>query len=318
MSNPVLVEVVRGDAVESRHRGAAVVVDAAGDVEMAWGDSGCPVFPRSAVKPLQALPLIESGAADHFGLGDGEIALACASHAGESEHVRRVEAWLTRIGLTMDDLECGAHPPSNPDAAHALVRAGLAPCPLHNNCSGKHAGFLTTAVHIGAPTKGYIGRDHPVQQAVAEALGRMCGLDMRDMVWAVDGCGIPTFAIPLWATAAGMARLAADEGGAARRIRAAMAANPYLVAGSGRLCTEIMRAQPGLLLKGGAEGVYTAMVPDRGLGVALKIDDGAGRAAEVAVLAVLDRLGLLQPTPRLNPPVVDVAGKVVGEIRAVF
>ncbi|MBI2236236.1 MAG: asparaginase [Magnetospirillum sp.] len=326
--NPVLVEVVRGQHVESRHRGAAVVADAAGRVVAAWGDGERPVYPRSAVKPLQTLPLLESGAAAAFGLGAEQIALAAASHGGDPRHVAGVAAWLERLGLGPDALECGAHPPSDPAAALALVRAGEAPSPLHNNCSGKHTGFLTLACHLGVDRRGYIGRDHPVQQRVARTLFEMTGEETAP--WATDGCGIPTFALPLHALAMAMARLADPAGLApARRqaagaIVAAMIAHPILVAGSGRLCTEVMQAAPRIAVKAGAEGVFAAILPELGWGVALKIDDGAARAAEVAVLALLDRLGALggvalqRLAGRMRPPVVNVAGKVVGELRAVL
>lgn len=326
-ANPVLVEVLRGDVVESRHRGAAVVADATGALVAAWGEVQRPTFPRSAVKPLQALPLIETGAADRFRLDDRHIALACASHAGQPEHVALVAHWLARLELSDADLECGAHWPSDAEAARALAREGRQPCPLHNNCSGKHAGFLTAARHLGEPTAGYIGHDHPAQMRVAAALGEMTGADMPSSTWAVDGCGIPTFALPLAALATGMARLAdparlgRTRAAAALRIRAAMAAHPRLVAGAGRACTAIMTAAPRVLVKGGAEGVYTAAVPERGLGVAVKIDDGAGRAAEVAIMAVLTALGAFDEheaaalVERARPPVPNVAGKVVGEVR---
>lgn len=326
-SSPVFVEVLRNGVVESRHRGIAAVCDAAGRVVAGWGDLCQPVFPRSAVKPLQALPLIESGAADRFGLDSRHLALACASHGGEPEHVETVAAWLARVGLPQAALECGAHWPSDPDAARALARAGGEPCPLHNNCSGKHSGFLTTAAALGEGTEGYIQPDHPVQRRVTQALSEMMGLDLPAAPWGVDGCGIPTFAAPLPAVAAAMARLADPAAlGRARaaacgRIRAAMRAHPHLVAGSGRPCTAVLQAVPDVVVKAGAEGVYTMALPRRGLGVALKIEDGAGRAAEVAMIALLDHLGALDDDARAalanrpSAPVLNVAGKLVGEIR---
>lgn len=326
ITNPVLVELWRGDRVESVHRGAVAVSDAGGRLVAAWGEAGRPVYPRSAVKPLQALPLLESGAADRFGLGGIEIALACASHSGTPEHVGRVAAWLARLGLTAADLECGAQPPIDAGAANALVAAGVTPSPLHNNCSGKHCGFLTTARHFGEAPAGYVGHDHPAQRRVARALAEMCGAEAP--AWAVDGCGIPTFALPLAAIATGMARLADParlppaRRAATVRIRAAMAGHPHLVAGPGRLDTMVMTAAPRVLVKGGAEGVYAAILPDLGLGVALKIDDGAGRAAEVALLAVLDRLGAFTAeqrsalAERRTPPLRNVRGATVGELRA--
>lgn len=308
-SNPILVEVRRGGLLESRHRAHAAVCDARGVVTAAWGDADHPTFPRSAAKPIQALPLVETGAAAAFGLGGEEIALACASHSGETMHVERVRAWLARIGLSESDLECGAP-------------AGT-PGPLHNNCSGKHAGFLTVARHLGLPTRGYVDHAHPAQRLVSAALADLTGV--HGASWAVDGCSIPTYRLPLAAIATGMARMAApapERAVAAATIVASMLAHPHLVAGSGRLCTRFMDTVHRIALKGGAEGVYAAIVPERGVGVAVKVEDGAGRAAEVAVLAVLDRLGLLTDAEkaaladRLAPPLVNVAGKVVGEIRA--
>ncbi|MBW7852103.1 MAG: asparaginase [Rhodospirillales bacterium] len=321
-ANPVLVEVLRGDRVESLHRGAVAVAAADGRLVIGRGDFGRPVFPRSAVKPLQALPLIETGAADRFGLDARHIALACASHSGTSEHTGRVAEWLERLGLGPDALGCGAHVPIDAAAAHALIRAGEGPSALHNNCSGKHTGFLSAARHLGETTAGYIRRDHPAQRRVAATLAEMTGA--ADAPWAVDGCGIPTFALPLSAIAAGMARLADPAAlaparrGAVLRIRDAMSRHPVLVAGPGRFDTEVMTAAPQVLVKGGAEGVHAAILPARGLGVAVKIDDGAGRAAEVAMLAVLHGLGAFTPEQwaalehRARPVIRNVAGLPVG------
>lgn len=325
--DPVLVEVVRGRVVESVHHGAVVVCDANGDLVYGCGEIHRPVFPRSAVKPLQALPLVETGAADRFGLGETELALACASHSGEAHHVAAVQDWLTRLGLTETDLECGGHPPLDAAAARALAASGGPPSPLYNNCSGKHAGMLTTARHLGEPTRGYIGVDHPVQRRIAQVLAEMTDSPADHTPWATDGCGIPTYALPLSGVAVAMARLADPTGlgetrrQAVLRLRAAMAARPDLVAGSGRLCTEVMRIAPSVLIKGGAEGVYAAVFPKRGLGVALKIADGAGRAAEVAILAVLRHLGAFTAEEeehlrqRSEPPLVNAAGTVVGHLR---
>lgn len=329
-AQPVLVEVTRGNVVESRHHVLAAVCDARGRLVAGWGAVRQPVFPRSAVKPLQALPLIETGAADRFGLTDREIALACASHAGEPGHVAAVAAWLEGVGLSPADLECGAHWPSDAEAARELARLNQAPNPLHNNCSGKHSGFLTTARHLGEATAGYIGHGHPVQRRVAQALGEMTGAAMAAAPWGVDGCGIPTFALPLADLATGMARLADPAGlGPARaaacaRIRQAMATHPWLVSGTDRGNTEILLAAPQVVAKGGAEGVYTAALPRLGLGIALKVEDGTARAAEVALLAILDRLGALDDSQRTalaarrQPAVRNVVGREVGEIRTVL
>jgi L-asparaginase II len=327
-SNPVLVVTTRGEMVESRHTGAAAVVDAAGHVVRAWGDVDAPVFARSAIKPLQALPLVETGAADRFGLGHVEIALACASHRGEAFHVETVRRWLERVDLGPQDLECGAHAPGNAAAVAALIRAGEPPSALHNNCSGKHSGFLTTARHLGEPTRGYIAPDHPVQRRVRTVLEEMSGLDLARAPSGTDGCGIPVIGISLRGMARAMARLAdpkgfsADRAAAGKRILDAMAESPLMVSGTGTFNTLVMTAAGDTVrLKTGAEGVYCAVLPGLGYGVALKIDDGASRASEVAVGAILDGLGAfseaqrLTLAPQLRPIIKNVAGREVGEIR---
>ena len=202
---PILIEVTRGDLVESRHAGSAIVVDAAGKVVAAWGDPERPVFGRSAIKPLQALPLVESGAAEHFALGDAELCIACGSHGGEPEHTRLVEAWLSRLGLSPAALECGCQLPLHEPSAHALLRAGVAPGPQHNNCSGKHTGMLTHTVHRGEPTPGYIRPEHPSQQRVRAALEAMTGLNLATAPRGIDGCGLPQYGMPLRAMAHAMA-----------------------------------------------------------------------------------------------------------------
>jgi len=326
-SNPVLVEATRAGFVESRHRGACAVVDADGKLLQSWGDVDALVYPRSALKPLQALPLIESGAADRFGLGDEEIALACASHNSEPFHVERVTAWLQRIGLTVDDLECGLCESISLDVTKSMSHAHEAFTRAHNNCSGKHAGFLSTALHLGEATQGYIGPDHPVQKRVTKAVEDMTGVSLSAAPCGSDGCGIPVFAFPLHALARGMARMMSDDLGdvrtaAARRVRAAMAACPQCVAGTKRFDTRVMNACNGeVLVKGGAEGVHIAMIPGRGLGIALKVDDGAIRASEQAMGCVLDGLGLLKDAAReqlsdlIEMPILSTLGVRVGELR---
>jgi L-asparaginase II len=327
-ADPVLVEVTRGDLVESRHRGAAAVIDAAGKIVMSWGDIERPVYARSAIKPLQALPLVESGAADHYRLGATELALSCASHHGEASHTAAVESWLARVGLSAGDLECGTHLPNDVPSAHALLRAGKEATALHSNCSGKHTGFLTTARHLGEETRGYVAADHPVQRRVAQALSEMCGIDAARAPHGTDGCGIPVIGIPHAAMARGMARMA-DPGGlateratAARRLLDAMAECPVMVDGTGGFPTVLMQAAGAKLrIKPGAEGVFCGALPGLGYGIALKIDDGAGRAAEIAMGGILERLGLFDAEerakiePLLRPVIKNVAGRVVGAMR---
>ncbi len=326
--NPVLVEVTRGDELESRHRGAVAVLDARGTVIAEWGDIGRPIYPRSAIKPLQALVLLESGAGDAFGVSEKELALACASHNGEARHVALAHAWLARIGLSESDLECGAHPPMGKEAEEALLRAGTQPGACHNNCSGKHVGMLTTARPLGVPSAGYIDANHPVQVAVREILSELCDCELSAAPVGTDGCGIPTYAVKLRDLAYAMARFA-EPGGlssprreAAGRIQAAMAAHPYLVAGSGRFCSAVIEATGGaVLVKTGAEGVFAGAAPGRGLGFALKIDDGARRASEVATAAVLGYLNLLddEAMARLGdftqPRLENWRGREIGWVR---
>ncbi|MGQ0677874.1 MAG: asparaginase [Rhodospirillales bacterium] len=319
---PILVEVTRGDMVESRHTGTVAVVDAGGGVKLSCGNISQPVYPRSAIKPIQALPLIESGAADALALGDAEIALACASHGGEPRHVETVRAWLGRLGLSEDDLECGAHPPSFAAAAEALFRANAPVTNAHNNCSGKHTGFLSVAKHKGWPTRGYIKADHPVQKLVLQALADLCGSDLSQGARGIDGCGIPVLGIPLERLALAMARVADPTGlprarqAAIRRIRRAMAREPFMVAGTGRFCTRVLaKLGESVILKTGAEGVYMAALPALGMGVCLKIADGAARASQIALAAVLERLGIAGAADLATAPLSNVAGLPVGEIR---
>ena len=328
-ANPVLVEVTRGATVESRHRGSAVIVDAAGTVVAHWGDHTQPVYPRSAIKPLQAIPLVESGAAEAFGLGDTEIALACASHGGEKAHTEAVKRWLATIGLGVADLECGAQWPSHEDTGRAMAKADETPSALHNNCSGKHAGFLATAVHMEEKTKGYVRFEHKVQQRILGTLEAMCGLGLGDAPRGIDGCAIPTIAFPLENIAYGMARFGAPDelaparAAACRRIADAVAAQPFMVAGTDRYCTEVMRVTGrAALVKTGAEGVFCASLPEHRLGVALKCDDGTKRAAEVMMSAVLRHIGVLTRDMQakladwITIPVTNRNGAHVGDIRA--
>lgn len=329
MANPVLVEVTRGKVVESRHRGAIAVVDGDGRVVEAIGDVERPVFPRSATKAFQALPLIESGAADRYGFGDAELALAISSHNAEPRHVETARAMLARAGLDEGCLECGPQWPERGKDQAALQIAGLKPGRVHNNCSGKHAGFLCTAACLGEDPSGYVKPDHPVMRAVVAASAEMTGAPHTPEMMGVDGCSIPTYAIPLTAIARGFARLATGTGlgparrAAVERLRRAAAAEPFMVAGTNRFCTRAMTLLgPRAFVKTGAEGVFTAALPQEGLGIAVKIDDGASRASEVAVAETMRRLleGLDEATltglDRLrNPPILDRNGATVGEIR---
>ncbi|HXT07799.1 MAG TPA: asparaginase [Roseiarcus sp.] len=322
--NPIVVEATRGGRVESAHRGAGAVVDGDGALVFAFGDIERPVFPRSAVKAMQALALIESGAADRFGLTAQELALACASHSGEAGHVAGAAAMLAKAGLGEDALACGAHWPLSAEATRALARQGREPTPLHNNCSGKHAGFLCVACALGAPSEGYEAPGHVVQREVKAALESVCGEKLDETRRGLDGCSIPTYAISLQALARGFARMATGRGlavqraAAARRLLAAISAHPFLVAGTGRFDTRAMHLLGGAAItKTGAEGVFCAALPQLGLGLAVKADDGAGRAAEVMIAALISRF---IETPEgfaalTRPKLANWRGAEVGEIR---
>jgi L-asparaginase II len=325
MDNPILVEITRGTVVESVHRGAIAIARADGTSVFSLGDVDVPVYPRSSLKPVQALPLLESGAADAFALSDEEIALACASHSGEPMHTSRVAAWLKRIGCTEHDLACGPQAVRYEPVWIDMVRHGYRPTRIHNNCSGKHTGFLTVARHWNVAADGYEQHDHPVQRAVARALADLTGI-VTELPWGVDGCAAPNFALPIATFAQALAKLADPSSlaesrrKAAQRIVQAMIAHPELVAGTSRSDTIQMRAGKGrLATKAGAEGFYAAIVPEAGLGVALKIDDGAGRGAETAMAAILDKLGLLgddrAARELVRAPVLNTRNAVVGERR---
>jgi L-asparaginase II len=328
MANPVVVEATRGALVESAHRGAGAVVDADDRVLMSFGDAERPVYPRSAVKAFQALPLVASGAADRVGLSDKEIALACASHSGSEDHVASARAMLAKAGHDERALECGAHWPLGEDEARALARSGWAPTALHNNCSGKHAGFVCLSCAMGVDPKGYIAPDHAVQREVAASIEEATGARLSEEARGVDGCAIPTYAVPLVALARGFARLGTGQGlspersKAAARIRAAIAAHPVTVAGKGRFDTEVMSLLgPRVFTKSGAEGIFCAALPEAGLGFAVKADDGAGRAAQVMMAALIRRFGGFDEetnaglTPFVAPQLFNWNGAQVGRLR---
>jgi L-asparaginase II len=312
--NPILVEVTRGTLVESCHRGAVAIADADGRLLLGLGDIGRPVYPRSAVKAFQAIPLIESGAADAFGLGHAELAIACASHSGGKSHVSAARALLAKAGLDESQLTCGAHWPIGERASRELMRAGKSPTPIHNNCSGKHAGMLATAVHLGLDLRGYEQPEHPVQEAIRRVISEICGVTLQKDAIGIDGCSVPTFALPLAAMATGFARLASGRGlergraKAAQRLMAACFAAPDLVAGEGRFDTIVMRGlRDAAFAKGGAEGVHCAALPALGIGIAVKVDDGTKRGAETVLAVLLAKL--------VAGPDQVLAGQIAGEMR---
>jgi L-asparaginase II len=303
-------------------------VDADGKAVLSLGEVTAPVFPRSAVKALQALALIETGAADKFGFGDVELALACSSHNGEPGHVARVEHMLAKAGLNVSALACGTHWPASEAAATALARIGE-PSALHNNCSGKHAGFVCDACALGIDHIGYWKPDHPVQRRVRDTLADVTGAVLSDDCRAIDGCSVPTWAIPLQNLAHGFAKfatghkLSSERARAAARLRTACTQKPWYVGGTGRFCTDIMQLFGSrIFVKTGAEGVYCGALPEQGLGIAFKCDDGAGRAAQVVVAALIARFLPLSETERaaldrfLRPMLRNWNGFEVGALRA--
>ncbi|KFE34076.1 asparaginase [Thioclava atlantica] len=299
-----MIELWRGGMLESEHLGHAVIYGPGG-IEMAWGDPDAVIFPRSSVKMIQALPLIESGAAQAAGLTDRQLALACASHSGAALHRDGVAQWLHALGMGEADLRCGAHMPRDREERRRLTCSDEAPCQIHNNCSGKHAGFLTLNRHLGGGPE-YVDMSHPVQQAVKSAFEDVT--QEASPGFGIDGCSAPNFATSITGLARAMQFFAAASPAgsrreaAAARLARAMAQFPEMVAGEGRACTELMHAMGGrVAVKTGAEAVFVAILPEQKRGIALKIMDGGTRASEAAVTALLIRLGALER----NHPVVD-------------
>jgi L-asparaginase II len=323
MPDPVIAEVTRGGIVESRHRGAFAVADADGRLMLSGGDPERAIFPRSAVKAMQALPLVIGGAASRFGLSEAALALSCASHTGTPAHTAVAAAMLQAAGRDEHCLECGTHWPTSPAAARDLAAAGGAPCALHNNCSGKHAGFICTAVAAGLDPEGYVAADHPIMRGVIAALQTVTGADPDRAPLGIDGCSIPTLAMPLRAIAAGFARfgtglhLPPDMAAAAARLRSAVAANPLMIAGDEKFDTVLTAAFGSrVFVKSGAEGVCCGALPELGLGFAIKADDGGLRGVEAACASLLRRL--LGPHAMLDglaeTPVANWNGVATGAI----
>ncbi|NCO86535.1 MAG: asparaginase [Rhodobacterales bacterium] len=320
-----LVEVWRGNLLECVHRGHAVVCGADGAVTQAWGDPAALIYPRSSYKMIQALPLVESGYADALGLREDQLALCCASHQGAAIHTERVTRWLADLGLDESALRCGPQEPGDRAARDALIRAGQAPCQIHNNCSGKHAGFLSYTAHSGGDAE-YIDPAHPLQAAIRQVFDEVTGETSPGQ--GIDGCSAPTSITSVAGLARAMAGFATAGGRHDARARAqvrlvdAMRAWPELVNGEGYACTELMRATGGrAAIKGGADGVYVAIIPDLGIGVALKILDGGERAKEAAIAALLIRLGVLDAAHPaalrlVGGPVRNRRGLEVGQMRA--
>jgi len=319
--DPMVVEVTRGPFVESTHLVDAVVVDENGPVH-GWGAIERLTMPRSAIKSTQVLPLIASGAAAAFAVTDDEVALGASSHNAEPLHIELVRAWLHRIGLNEDALECGPSDPISIDAARHVWSSGHAPGRVHNCCSGKHSGFLTLARHLDIDHAGYLSPDHPIQHLIRQAQEDVTGVDLSTQIPVIDGCGIPVYQFPLIALAHAMRQIARPETGpeelrdAMTRVNAALPDRSFLVSGTGRAEFVLAgHASEPMILKGGAEGVFMGGLPERGLGVALKAHDGSARAADQALSAILHMLGVI-PTPvEVCGGLKNRAGTPVGSIR---
>jgi L-asparaginase II len=328
MSYELFVEVTRNGTVESRHFGAAVVCDYKGKVVESWGDIDSLVFPRSALKPMLAIHLIESGASDQFALSDAELSLACSSHQGEQMHQDLVESWLHRLGLAEDNLACGAVLPEHTESAHQLLASGQQGCRIHHNCSGKHTGFLTTALHLDMSLDDYHLAEHPLQQISLDILSDLADIDLKQYPMGIDGCGLPAPTMPLLQLGLAMARFAnpvdlTDERAQAIfRLHEAITNEPLYLSGHGTVASELNEVTKGsVLAKTGAEGIVTAALPEKGLGIALKIADGSSRARSVALLAILDHLDILSEEEKqklqthISPTILNSRDVEVGTIR---
>jgi L-asparaginase II len=335
-----ILEVRRGQVVESIHYGAFVVADRHGNIQESWGSEDAVTYLRSSAKPFQAIPLIEAGGVEHFGLSEKQIALICASHSGSDEHVAVVESIQKLVGVSEANLVCGTHPPGDEEACKRLIREGLNPGPNRHNCSGKHSAMLALAILTGESIEGYCEPDHPIQRKILTTLRELIGLDAESVRIGIDGCSVPTFALPLKAVATAYARLADPRGypdvrrHACETVWKAMTGFPEMVSGHGRFDTQAMLAFKGALLaKGGAEG-YQGMAiapgmigPDSpALGIAMKISDGDGwsRARGFLGVEILRDLGLIVesvPAPLFkfaNATVTNWKNLKVGELRALY
>ncbi len=321
------IAVTRGTTPESVHRVHAAVVTANGEIVRSWGDPVRSVFPRSGCKPLQALPLIETGAADAYHISLDETAIACASHSGTALHVDTVARWLVRLGCGAGHLGCGAHMPYDEATTADFIKAGHTPSTLNNNCSGKHTGMLCTACHVGDPLEGYGEYDHPIQKRIRAAMSDMLDCDLDQAPWGRDGCSIPAMAAPLANWAKGMARLVDRRGlgparaKAAERIVNAMISRPVLVGGPGQWDSSFMAEMEGrLLVKVGAEGGACGALPEQGLGFVVKVEDGNARAVPVAVATLLKALDIVESEEQLGKLAQPINrnwnGFEVGQIRA--
>jgi len=326
---PLTLESTRSGFVESVHRVSVAVTDGEGRLVASSGEPGLVTFWRSAAKPLQALPLVADGAAERFGFGARELALSCASHSSEPVHREVAEGMLRACGCEESHLACGPHPPLSAKVAEEALRGGVALTAKWSNCSGKHSAMLALARHHGWPTQGYERLGHPVQERLLEEVCRWAGVARGELRLGVDGCTAVCFGLPLSAMATAYARLGTSPEPAVARLREAMWAHPELVAGTGRLCTELMAVCQGTVLaKVGAEGVYSAAIPSLGLGITLKVESGDMRCSPPALLAVLRQVLARQGTGarvalpaealahHAEPVLRNTRGEATGSLRA--
>jgi L-asparaginase II len=331
MTAEVLVKVSRGGLVESLHRGHIAVVNSKGELLYAKGNPQEVVYARSSMKPLQAIPIVETGAADHFHFDHADLSLTCASHNGEDQHTNRVQSILERAELTFADLQCGTHNPRWQETYEALVKAGGEVTAIYNNCSGKHSGMLATAKHMNESTSDYYKLDHPVQQRIIEAISDLTEVPKEEIEIGIDGCGVPVHGIPLESLALGFAKMAdpsllpIKRQEAIHRITTAMMEAPEMVGGTERFCSDFMRVLEGRMFgKAGAEGVYCIGDKETGIGIAIKIEDGNGRATSPVTVEVLSQLGLLgklqleQLQSYHYPQLRNCRKEQIGELRPAF
>jgi L-asparaginase II len=330
MEKPILV--YRGEYVESTHDVHIAVVDNEGKLLYSYGDPNRLTFPRSSMKPFQAVPLIETGAAEAFGYSPAELSLSCASHSGESFHRESVLNIMSRIQLEEEALQCGTHIPRDIESYKQLVREGKELTPVFSNCSGKHSGMLATAVHMNEDIASYREVNHPVQQRILNAIEEVCGFPKENIQLSVDGCGVPVHRLPLYNAALGFARLANPAGIASKErtgtlltIRNAMMEYPEMVGGTKRFDTDVMNAFKGnIVAKAGAEAVQCIGVVDKGIGIAAKVEDGTARATSVVIMEVLKQLGIGDEhlfnllEEYVNGPVFNARNDKIGVIKASF
>ena len=327
-----LIEITRGTITETIHRGAIAVVDTKGNLQYAAGNPKLVTFMRSAAKPFQLLPTLESQAIEEFNLNPSEISVMCASHSGEGYHLELIRQILKKTGLTEETLQCGPHLPGHIPTQRDMIRSCQQPTAIHSNCSGKHTGMLMGCRIKGFPIEGYLDLSHPIQQEILHTLEEVGDMSANDIGIAIDGCAVPTFALPIDKIALLFSRLAdpvlitkSQRQKGLNNIRDAMIAYPENMSGSNRFCAALMKHFPKqVVLKSGASGVYGIGLPNQGLGIGLKIENGLGEPRYAAVLTVLRKLdilpqdGLDQLWHQFCPPVKNYRQQIVGSFRPVF